>query len=37
MEFVLEVEGWRSAGETRSVGGETMPGVDIIPEDLGML
>lgn len=37
MEFVVEVEGWRSARETRSVGGEVRLGVDIIPEDFGML
>lgn len=37
MEFVVDVEGWRSAGETRSVGGEVRPGVDIIPEDFEML
>lgn len=37
MEFMFEVEGRRSAGETRSVGAEVRLGVDIIPEDLGML
>lgn len=37
IKFVVEFEGWRSAGETRSVGGEVRPGVGTIPEDLEML
>lgn len=37
IKFVVEFEGWRSAGETGSVEGEIRPVVGTIPDDLEML